>query len=325
MEQLQELFTYISSHPQATEWGIYLVASLAGITLAVALSHLISGLYSPVKAQVNKLSNTSLPPKDLTKEYETSLEHTMEKLDSIPFINKRYKGDSSAKQLLIHAGFHSQDALKVYNAIKLLALLISAGIGLFIVKQMTSLSNTAAIYIVVLIVGIAYLLPGMILSKLATRRMNDLRKYFPDALDLLVVCCEAGLGLLESFQRVSRELQLSHPNLAYELGLVCSKVRYGLSLQQALQEFSNRTGLEDIKGLNSVIVQSLRLGTGVASTIRIYSDEYREKRLQAAEEQAAKLGVKMIFPMMCCIWPSFFIVAIGPAVLNVLKVWGDAF
>ena len=190
---------------------------------------------------------------------------------------------------------------------------------------MTSLSNTAAIYIVVLIVGIAYLLPGMILSKLATRRMNDLRKYFPDALDLLVVCCEAGLGLLESFQRVSRELQLSHPNLAYELGLVCSKVRYGLSLQQALQEFSNRTGLEDIKGLNSVIVQSLRLGTGVASTIRIYSDEYREKRLQAAEEQAAKLGVKMIFPMMCCIWPSFFIVAIGPAVLNVLKVWGDAF
>ncbi|QUM76592.1 type II secretion system F family protein [Moritella sp. 24] len=325
MEQIKAILSDIMTNPDMMTWGIYLVAALAGITLAVALSYLFSGLYSPVKAQVNKLSKKPIQTKNLTKEYETSLEHTIGKIRSIPLLNKRYQGDSSAKLLLIHAGFHSQDALKIYNAIKLLSLLISAAAATFIVKQTSTFSNTVELYIILLIVGIAYLLPGIILSKIAEHRMNDLRKHFPDALDLLVVCSEAGLGLLESFQRVSKELQLSHPNLAYELGLVCSKVRYGLSLQQALQEFSDRTGLEDIRGLNSVIVQSLRLGTGVAATIRLYSDEYREKRLQRAEEQAAKLGVKMIFPMMCCIWPSFFIVAIGPAVINVMKVWGDAF
>lgn len=325
MDQIQLMLATLTSNPDMIEWAIYLIASLAGITFAVALSYLFSGLYSPVKAQINKLAKTSSSARDMSQDYESSLEHNIDKLDSIPLINKKFSGDSSAKRSLIHAGFHSQDALKIYNAIKLLSLLISAVISAFVVKQMPNLSSTVGIYIIVLVIGIAYLLPGIILSKMAAHRMNDLRKYFPDALDLLVVCCEAGLGLLESFQRVSKELQLAHPNLAYELNLVCSKVRYGLSLQQALKEFSNRTGLEDIRGLNSVIVQSLRLGTGVAATIRIYSDEYREKRLQRAEEQAAKLGVKMIFPMMCCIWPSFFIVAIGPAVLNVMKVWGSAF
>lgn len=325
MEQILNMFTGLINAPEMSRWVVYLVASLAGITLSVAIIHLFSGLYSPVKTQLDKLSSASSTTKDLNKDYETSLEHTLEKLNTIPLLNKQYRGDSSTKLLLIHAGFHSQDALKVFNAIKLLALLVSAIAATLIVKQMSNLSSTVSLYIIVLVVGIAYLLPGIILAKMAKHRMNDLRKYFPDALDLLVVCCEAGLGLLESFQRVSKELQLSHPYLAYELGLVCSKVRYGLSLQQALSEFSHRTGLEDIRGLNSVIVQSLRLGTGVAATIRIYSDEYREKRLQRAEEQAAKLGVKMIFPMMCCIWPSFFIVAIGPAVLNVMKVWGNAF
>jgi tight adherence protein C len=325
MEQIQIMLATITSNPNMIEWGVYLIAGLTGITLAVALSYLFSGLYSPVRAQINKLSNTPSSSTDMSKEYESSLEHTIKKLDSIPFINKRYQGDSSTKELLIHAGFHSQSALKIYNAIKLLSLLVGLTIAIFSVRQIPDLSSRAAIFIIFAGLSIAYLLPGIILSKLATHRMNDLRKYFPDALDLLVVCCEAGLGLLESFQRVSRELQLSHPNLSFELGLVCSKVRYGLTLQQALQEFSNRTGLEDIRGLNSVIVQSLKLGTGVAATIRVYADEYREKRLQRAEEQAAKLGVKMIFPMMCCIWPSFFIVAIGPAVLNVIKVWDKAF
>ncbi|MFT7682732.1 MAG: tight adherence protein C [Moritella dasanensis] len=325
MEQIQIMLATIMSNPNITEWGVYLVAALAGITLAVAVSYLFSGLYSPVRAQINKLSKKPSSSTDMGKEYESSLEHTIKKLDSIPFINKRYQGDSSAKELLIHAGFHSQGALKIYNAIKLLSLLLGLAIAIFSIRQIPHLSIRAEILIIIAGLSIGYLLPGIILSKLATHRMNDLRKYFPDALDLLVVCCEAGLGLLESFQRVSRELQLSHPNLSFELGLVCSKVRYGLTLQQALQEFSYRTGLEDIKGLNSVIVQSLKLGTGVAATIRVYADEYREKRLQRAEEQAAKLGVKMIFPMMCCIWPSFFIVAIGPAVLNVIRVWDKAF
>jgi Flp pilus assembly protein TadC len=194
-----------------------------------------------------------------------------------------------------------------------------------IVKLFPGLSPLVTIYVFACTIGLTYILPALILHKLAKKRMQSLRKFFPDALDLLIVCCEAGLGLLEAFQRVKSELEFVHPSLAHEIGLVCSKVRVGLSMQQALQEFSDRTGLEDIRGLNSVIVQSLKLGTGVAESIRIYAEEYRDKRLQAAEENAAKLGVKMIFPMMFCIWPSFFIVAIGPAVLKVMNVWEKAF
>jgi len=325
MNQIIQLFETIFTDPETMKWAIYVIAGLAGITLAVALSSLVSGLYSPVQKQLNKLSKESPQPQDLAKEYESSLEHNIDKLNHIPFINKHYQGDSSTKKLLIHAGFHSQDALKIFNSIKLLLLLTSGAVVLLLMNQLATYSTTTTVYIIAMVLGVAYLIPGIILKKIANHRMADLRKYFPDALDLLIVCCESGLGLLESFQRVAKELQLAHPYLSYELNLVCSKVRYGLSLQQALKEFSDRTGLEDIRGLNSVIVQSLRLGTGVAATIRIYADEYREKRLQAAEENAAKLGVKMIFPMMCCIWPSFFIVAIGPAVLKVMSVWGEAF
>ncbi|MDX2320339.1 MAG: type II secretion system F family protein [Moritella sp.] len=325
MNQITQFLDSFITDADQMKWAVYLIAGLTGITLAIALSSLASGLYSPVKHQLNKLSKESQPSPDLAKEYESSLEHNIDKLNHIPFINKHYQGDSSTKKLLIHAGFHSQDALKIFNSIKLLLLLASGGIVAILSHQIFSYSTTASAYIIAIVLGVAYLLPGIILKKMANRRMADLRKYFPDALDLLIVCCESGLGLLESFQRVAKELKLAHPYLAYELNLVCSKVRYGLTLQQALKEFSDRTGLEDIRGLNSVIVQSLRLGTGVAATIRIYSDEYREKRLQIAEENAAKLGVKMIFPMMCCIWPSFFIVAIGPAVLQVMNTWGDAF
>ncbi|PKH06278.1 type II secretion system F family protein [Moritella sp. Urea-trap-13] len=325
MNQIIQLFETTFTDPDMMKWAIYLVAGVAGITLAIALSSLISGLYSPVKKQLSKLSKESTAHDDLAKEYESSLEHTIDKLKHIPFINKNYQGDSSTKKLLIHAGFHSQDALKIFNSIKLLLLLISGGIVVALINNISTYSTTTVVYIIAFVLGTAYLLPGIILKKIAERRMTDLKRFFPDALDLLIVCCESGLGLLESFQRVAKELQLAHPTLSFELNLVCSKVRYGLTLQQALKEFSDRTGLEDIRGLNSVIVQSLRLGTGVAATIRIYSDEYREKRLQAAEENAAKLGVKMIFPMMCCIWPSFFIVAIGPAVLKVMAVWGEAF
>jgi tight adherence protein C len=226
---------------------------------------------------------------------------------------------------MIHAGFHSENALALFNGIRLISLLVAAVASIISLKLLPDLSGIETIYLFGLFFGVAFYMPSMALKYLANRRMKLLRSSFPDALDLLVVCCEAGLGLLAAMQRVARELAISHPDLAGELELVCSKVRVGLTVKAALEEFIERTGLDDVKGLTSAISQSIRLGTGIAETLRVFSDEYRDKRLQAAEEQAAKLGVKMIFPMMCCIWPSFFIVAIGPAVLKVMAVWDQAF
>ncbi|MCW8996756.1 MAG: type II secretion system F family protein, partial [Psychromonas sp.] len=237
------------------------------------------------------------------------------------FTQRQFSGDKKTKRLLIHAGFQSENALKIYNALKLTLVLVAIAIAIIIIKFFPELSPLANAYIFLFVIGIAYLLPGLILTHLAKSRMQNLRRFFPDALDLLVVCCESGLGLLEALQRVGTELECAHPELSNELNLVCSKVRVGYSMQDALHEFSERTGLEDIRGLNSVIVQSLKLGTGIAATLRVYADEYRDKRLQEAEEKAAKIAVKMVFPMMVCIWPSFFIVAVGPAILKALAVF----
>ena len=323
MDYLQGLLSSLIEDQALVKWVIYLIAASAGITLAIACYYLFSGLYSPVRLQINKLKNQPLTAN--YGNYSSTLEHDLDKLNRIPFINNRFAGDKATRKLLIHAGFHSQNSLKVFNAIKLISLLLGLVISMIIVQFFSGLSLLVTIFVFAFTMGLTYILPALILAKLAKNRMQSLRKFFPDALDLLIVCCEAGLGLLEAFQRVKNEIEFVHPALAHEIGLVCSKVRLGLSMQQSLQEFSERTGLEDIRGLNSVIVQSLKLGTGVAETIRVYAAEYRDKRLQAAEENAAKLGVKMIFPMMFCIWPSFFIVAIGPAVLKVMNVWEKAF
>lgn len=320
MEYILSLINSLVKNPQNAQWVFYLVAGVAGVTLAISLSLFFSGVYSPLKRQLNAMTKGENP--NASASFNKSLEHTLENL---PFSKRQFMSDKKTRRLLIHAGFHNENSLKIYNALKLLLLLIAAVLASITIKYLPELSPVISAYIFVMILGLAYLLPGLTLTYIAKSRMQALRKFFPDALDLLVVCCESGLGLLEAFQRVANELEYAHPPLAHELSLVCTKVRAGYSMQDALHEFSERTGLEDIRGLNSVIVQSLKLGTGIADTLRLYADEYRDKRLQEAEEQAAKLGVKMVFPMMFCIWPSFFIVAVGPAVLKVMAVWDKAF
>ncbi len=320
MEYILAFINNLVQNAQTAEWIFYLIAAITGITFAISLTLLFSGIYSPIKSKLHKIGKEG--EQEVTNSFNKSLEHNLEKL---PFIQKQFMGDKQTKRLLIHAGFHSQNSLKIYNSLKLTLFLLSIGAAVIVNKLFPDFSMLITVYLFALIVGLSYLLPGLILTYIANSRMDNLRRFFPDALDLLVVCCEAGLGLLEALQRVATELEYAHPELSHELNLVCSKVRVGYSMQEALHEFSERTGLEDIRGLNSVIVQSLKLGTGIADTLRVYADEYRDKRLQEAEEKAAKLGVKMVFPMMFCIWPSFFIVAVGPAVLKVLAVWDKIF
>ncbi|MGS0682870.1 type II secretion system F family protein [Shewanella sp. 125m-7] len=321
MDFLIGLFGQFFDDPQHVEWAIYFVAAIAGVMLAISISYLISGVYSPVRTRLKALSEGD-DKRSVTQDVTGTLEHGIGEMAKKPFFNF---SNHETRRLLIHAGFHSENALAVFNAARLLLLLLGAVVAVLILNIFPEISGIWIIYIFCLLIGGAFITPSIVLQSLANRRMRKLRIGFPDALDLLVVCCEAGLGLMAAMQRVAKELAISHPTLASELDLVCSKVRAGLTVKVALQEFTDRTGLEDIKGLNSAISQSMRLGTGIAETLRVFSDEYRDKRLQAAEEQAAKLAVKMIFPMMCCIWPSFFIVAVGPAVLKVMKVWGQAF
>ncbi len=166
------------------------------------------------------------------------------------------------------------------------------------------------------------LLPEFVLNHLAQKRERLLRRGFPDALDLLVVCTEAGLGLPAALQRVAEEMTASFPELASELALVNAEIRAGVDRPVALLNLSKRTNLRDIRGLVAALSQSMRLGSSIADTLRVYADELRDKRWQKAEEEAAKISVKMLFPVLLCLFPAIFVVLAGPAAIGLLKALG---
>jgi tight adherence protein C len=139
---------------------------------------------------------------------------------------------------------------------------------------------------------------------------------------LLTVCVESGLGLPQALQRVADELDVSHPELATEIAQVTAQMRAGVDRESALRGLATRTGLDDVRGLVSLLAQTLRFGTGIAEALRVYSEDFRDRRMQRAEEAAAKIGTKLIFPLVVCLFPSFFVVAIGPAMLRIMESLG---
>jgi len=222
---------------------------------------------------------------------------------------------------LSRAGFRSPMALHAYYLIKTVLALVLPLIILVSANWLPRIGTTSILTYAMLASGIGLLGPNIVLQRMLENRMKALRNGFPDALDLLVVCVESGLGLAAAIQRVAEELEVSHPELAFELLLVNAEIRVGMPRERALKNLADRTGLEDIRGLVALLVQTMRFGTGVADALRIYSEEFRDKRTQKAEEQAAKMGTMLVFPLVLFMFPIFFIVAIGPAVIRII----DAF
>ena len=164
-----------------------------------------------------------------------------------------------------------------------------------------------------------YMIPEMWLWWRISARQHRLRLAIPDGLDLLVICVEAGLGLDQALLRVSQELQMAHPELSEELQLVNAEMRLGKTRTDALRELGRRTGLSDIKGLVTMLVQTERFGTSIAQSLRIYSDDLRLKRRQRAEEAAAKVSVKMVPVLIFFIFPAFMVVILGPAFITIMR------
>jgi tight adherence protein C len=230
---------------------------------------------------------------------------------------------NKVKRDLMRAGIRSPQALQVFYAVKTLLtvtlpILVFAGARFFPDVQ----TQSVVIY-AVMGAGVGMLVPNYILHRRVQSQMRRLRHGFPDALDLLVVCVESGLGLGPALQRVADELGVSHPELSLELATVTAEIRAGVQRETALKNLADRTGLTDIRGLVSLLVQSMRFGTSVADALRVYSDEFRDKRMQAAEEQAAKMSTKLLFPLVLFMFPIFFIVAIGPAVLRIIDAFAQ--
>ncbi len=228
---------------------------------------------------------------------------------------------NNATLKLSRAGFRSPMALQLYYLAKTVLALILPLIVLVSANWLPRIETSNLLAYAMMASGVGIIGPNIVLERLLERRARALRNGFPDALDLLVVCVESGLGLAAAIQRVAEELEVSHPELAFELLLVNSEIRIGVPRERALKNLAERTGLEDIRGLVALLVQTMRFGTGIADALRVYSAEFRDKRMQLAEEQAAKMGTKLVFPLVLFMFPIFFIVAIGPAVLRMI----DAF
>jgi tight adherence protein C len=216
------------------------------------------------------------------------------------------------------AGFRHPRSAGVFMLIKTGAVLIAAIAVWLLWQAPVVLSNAQRAVLSTVICMLALLLPNWWLRRRMKKRQARLRKAFPDTLDMLVICVEAGLGLSAAMERVTNEIRHMHPDLAIEFAATSAEIRSGIDRGVALRSLSERTGLPEIRGFVSLLTQTLQLGTGVADSLRIYAEEFRDQRMQFAEERAAKIGTKMIFPLVLCEFPAFFIVAVGPAALRLL-------
>ncbi len=165
-----------------------------------------------------------------------------------------------------------------------------------------------------------YYLPDIWLRMKTSARKNKIFEGLPDALDLLVVCVEAGMGLDGAINRVAKEIKLSNEVLSEELNILNLEIRAGKSRQDALRNLATRTGIEDIRGLVTLLIQADKFGTSVAQSLRVFSDSFRTKRFQKTEEIAAKLPVKLMVPLIFFVFPSLFVVILGPAAIRIYQV-----
>ena len=225
---------------------------------------------------------------------------------------------SLSRRQLMAAGFRSDLAVRVYYGSKIVAcagLLIAA----FLLRN--QLTSNAVMRIVLVVGGAAlgFFGPNLVLDHLITRRHQKLRLSLPDALDLMVVCMEAGLGLDQAVVNVSRELATTHPEISEELGLVSLEMRAGKRRSEALKNLASRTGESELRKLVATLVQADRFGTSIADSLRTHSEFMRVRRRQDAEERAAKVGVKLVFPIFFFILPSMLVVAAGPGLLQLFK------
>jgi tight adherence protein C len=220
----------------------------------------------------------------------------------------------SLRLRLVQAGYRRDEALTVFFGIRVLFALT-----LFALFS-TSIISRPNLTVALGGLGVGYILPGMVLARLAKRRAHRIRLSLADMLDLLVVSVEAGLGLDQALSRVGSELQFAYPELADELKLINLELRAGKPRSEALRNLADRTGVDDLSSLVTMLIQTDKFGTSVAQSLRVYSETLRTKRRQRAEEAAAKTGVKMVFPLVFCIFPAIWVVTIGPAAIKFVTV-----
>lgn len=294
-----------------------IVVGAAVFTLALAVLFLLSTVFDPLQSRLKKLTGEDRKKRTWLKDASQALKPLTRYVEP-----KKAEEQSHMKRKLSYAGYRQASALSTFYALKIISVIVMPLLVFIITSFYPKLKPAEIGQFMLMGSALGFMLPNIVLNKLVKKRQKRIRDGFPDALDLLVVCAEAGLGLKSAIQRVADEIVVSHEDLARELATVNAEMRAGMENIDALKNLVERTGLSEIKGLVVMLSQSMRFGTSVAETLRIYSEEFREKRMQLAEEQAAKLSIKLLFPLVFCFIPTFLIIGVGPVVIGAMRAFG---
>lgn len=322
VDYILQLASDYGRDPDMLRWGLTASVSIAVLLLVLGLAYYLASVFGPGRARLRRVVGESASYDNAASKIATKLQPLA------PYILPKKDWERNRiKAQLVHAGYRSSYALTVFYGAKTALGVVLALVVLILIpileplleRQLSALEIVTSV-LVASVVGMVF--PNFVLNRLVERRQRIIQKGFPDALDMIVVCVEAGIGLTAALQRVARELQSGYPQLAEEFELVNAEIRAGADRNQALKNLGSRTGVQEVQIFAGLIGQTLRFGTSIADTLRVYAEDFRDKRMQRAEEQAAKIGTKMIFPLVLCLFPSFFVVAVGPAIIKVLKAFG---
>lgn len=234
------------------------------------------------------------------------------------FIPRSPREMNRLQRRLAQAGFHRPEHVVWYSV----ALVAGPVIGCLLPLLILGFEGGRLLSLCGAVLG--FMLPSLVVSRRIARRRKRIENGLPDALDLLIVCLEAGLALDQAILKCADELHLAHPELAEELHFVNVEVRAGKPRLEALKNFAKRTQVDDVRALVAMLVQTDRFGTSVAQALRTHAEVSRTKRRQRAEERAAKIGVKMVFPLVFCLFPAFFVVIIGASVIRLVEFFGSS-
>jgi len=311
MNPISQFILGISGDPVIGHWLIIFLFAATAFALAMAFYFLVFGIYNPIRTRMHNITGTTSDD----RYFRSATAH----LGSY-FVIRERAGEklNHDRERLLHAGYHDKNSLSRYYGIKIL-LTIGLPILIFTICHLffPKIQSNVLLYMIVAGFLLGFIGPSFYLDSKVTARKRIIKNAFPDAIDQLIVCTEAGLGLDAGLQRVAKDTLLSNPIMGYELGLVNAELRAGVAREQALKNLVSRTGVEEIRNFAGALSQSIRFGTSIGSTLRNFADELRDKRMQGAEEEAAKLAVKMLFPLAFCFFPGIFIVLLGPAVISI--------
>jgi len=303
-------------------WILTICTFIATAGVIVALVYALSPGEVSIATRLARLAGISAPVQDEPKFAERQKERVRDTLANVGKLmpNTSSQKASRTQLLMIRAGYRSPEALLAMRGLKVIV-----PIGTVAAVYFSGLYRINPFLVPVVAFGFGYLLPDMWLTWRVSVRQRHLRKALPDALDLLVICVEAGLGLDQALMKVSQDMRIVHPELSEELQFVNLEMRIGKTRIDALRELARRTGLDDIKALVAMLIQTERFGTSIAQSLRVYSDDMRIKRRQRAEEMSAKTSVKMVPPLVFFIFPALMVVILGPAIIAMMRQLGPVF